>query len=301
LESAPQGFQNGLPHRPHAILATQAKYNRSTADSWETYAAHRAEVTALLEPLDRAATGGRLCVLGAGNCNDLHLPTLLDQYDQLHLIDIDGAAIEAAAKRQGVAGSPKIVLHGGVDLTGVAETLSAWKASKPSTDEAREAIRRAGTAPPPPVGDKFDVVLSPCVLSQISGFAGDALGKDAPLYRDLLRAIRDRHLRLLAELTRPGGSALLVCDMLSSDSFAELSAAKRDKLPALMDRLVYRGDFFPGLAPSQVIDVFRNDPLIASLLSDVKLLRPWVWQLTPTRTFLVYAVRVRRRAGAVLM
>src|SRR3712207_5062684 len=100
---------------PHAILATQAKYNRSTADSWQTYASHRAEIAALLEPLDAAASGGRLCVLGAGNCNDLHLPTLLERFDELHLVDIDAAAIANAVKRQGVAGSSGILLHGDAD------------------------------------------------------------------------------------------------------------------------------------------------------------------------------------------
>lgn len=286
---------------PHAILATQAKYNRSTADSWQSFASHRAEIASLLEPLDGATSGGRLCVLGAGNCNDLHLPSLLERYDELHLVDIDASSIAGAVKRQGVADSPRVILHGAVDLTGIADTLSTWKTRKHSPDEARDAVRSAATAPPPLLGGPFDVVLSPCILSQISGFARDALGKDHSLYRELLVAIRDRHLRLLAELARPGGTALLVCDMLSSDSFAELSGIKRDKLPALMDRLVYRGDFFPGLAPSQVQDVFRHDPLIAPLLSDLKLLRPWVWQLTPKRTFLVYAVRIRRKEQAILL
>jgi hypothetical protein len=291
-----------MPDDRHAILATQAKYNRSTADSWQTYASHRDEISALLEPLDEGTGGGRLCVLGAGNCNDLHLPTLLERYDEVHLVDIDAAAIEGAVKRQGVSGSPNVVLRGGVDLTGIADTLASWRTRKPSADQARDTVRRAAsTSPPPPVGRPFDVVLSPCVLSQISGFARDSLGKDHPLYRELLVAIRDRHLRLLAELLRPGGTALLVCDMLSSDSFAELSVVKRDKLPALMDRLVYRGDFFPGLAPSQVQEVLRQDPLIAPLLGDVKLLRPWVWRLTPKRTFLVYAVRIRRRRGALIL
>jgi hypothetical protein len=289
-----------MPDAPHLILATQAKFNRSTADSWESFASHRAEVAALLQPLD-GARGGRLCVLGAGNCNDLHLPSLIQTYDEVHLVDIDAAALDGAVKRQGVADSNRVHRHGGVDLTGIAETLSAWKQQRPTGEQIRAALRAAAAAPPPAAGGPFDVVLSPCVLSQICGYAGDVLGRDHPAYRDLLTAIRDRHLRLLAELTRPGGTALLVCDMLSSDSFAEISGTKREKLPALMDRLVYRGDFFPGLAPSSVERVFRQDLLIAPLLSDVKMLRPWVWQLTPTRTFLVYAIRVRRMGGAVIL
>src|SRR5436190_10645706 len=128
--------------RPHAILATQAKYNRSTADSWQTYASHRAEITSLLEPLD-SSRRGRVCVLGAGNCNDLHLPTLLEQCDELHLVDIDAAALQTAVTRQGLAGSGNVTLHGGIDLTGVAETLSVWKTSKPAAGEVREVVRHA--------------------------------------------------------------------------------------------------------------------------------------------------------------
>jgi hypothetical protein len=292
-----------MPHdAPHRILAAQAKFNRSTAGSWETFASHRAEIANLLEPVG-GSRGETLCVLGAGNCNDLDLCSLRAAYDGVHLLDIDGPALDAAAKRQGVAGSPGIFLHGGIDLTGIAETLSTWSSRKPSAGEIRGALRRAATAAPllAAAGGPFDVVLSPCVLSQIVGYAGDVLGRDHPAYRDLLVTIRDRHLRLLVELTRPGGTGLLVCDMLSSDSFAELAATKRDKLPALMDRMVCRGDFFPGLAPSAAESVFRNDPLIAPLLSDVRPLRPWVWQLTPVRTFLVYAIRVRRTAGTLLL
>ena len=285
---------------PHAILATQAKFNRSTAGSWQAFSSHRAEVAKLLEPIGDAR-GGRLCVLGAGNCNDLHLPSLADAYDEVHLLDIDAAALEGAVKRQGVDASPHVHRHGWVDLTGIARTLSDWNRRKPNAAELRDALGRAAAAPPPAGFGAFDVVLSPCVLSQICGYAADALGREHPAYPDLLVSIRDRHLRLLVELTRPGGTALLVCDMLSSHSFAELSRVRREKLPALMDRMVYRGDFFSGLAPSAVEAVFRQDPLIAPLLNDVKLLRPWVWQLTPTRTFLVYAVRARRIGGAVIL
>lgn len=289
-----------MPDPPaNRILDTQSRYNRSTAESWQTYASHRAEIGNLLAPVG-TTDAGRLCVLGAGNCNDLDLRSLVEVFREIHLVDLDAAALEGAVRRQEVESSPKIRLHGGTDLTGIAGRLGGAK-GRPDDEAVAECVRLARDFPGPDLGGPFDLVLSPCVLSQISGYAGDVLGRRHPRYAELMLAIRDRHLRLLVELTAPGGAGLLVCDMLSSDSAGELSAARRDDLPDLMNRLVSGGKFFPGLAPAAVESFFRTDPLTAPLLGDVRRLRPWAWQLTPKRTFLVYAVRFRRSRGAVIL
>jgi hypothetical protein len=64
-------------------LSTQAKLNKSSAAAWEPFTSHREKVTALLTG---SAAGGRLCVLGAGNCNDLDLARLLLAYAEITLV-----------------------------------------------------------------------------------------------------------------------------------------------------------------------------------------------------------------------
>lgn len=285
----------------HPILDTQSRYNRSTAGSWNEYAAHRAQIAHLLEPAG-LGPAGRLCVLGAGNCNDLHLPSIAEAFNEVHLVDIDAEALDRAVARQEMDKSPRIHRHGGADLTGIAATLATWPQRRPSGQEIAACIDAARHAPAPLLPGPFDLALSPCLLSQIVGYAGDVLGREHPRYRDLLLAIRDRHLHMLVELTRPGGDGILVCDMLSSGSLADLITVRTGKLPDLMEKLSHTGQHFTGLAPSSVLAFFQRDMLTAPFLRHVRLLRPWIWSLAPLKkNFLVYAIRFRRSAGAVVL
>src|SRR5438105_5063893 len=120
---------------PVPILTEQARQNRTTRNQWQLYGSHRREIEKLIVPESR---GGRLCVLGAGNCNDLDLQWLIDAYREVHLVDLDPAALEGAIRRQKVPlvacpPVPKtrvdkppvapILLHAPVDLTGVAAEI----------------------------------------------------------------------------------------------------------------------------------------------------------------------------------
>ncbi len=104
----------------------QARFNLSTRSHWEHFAAHRAHIEELLLP-DCSHPAGRLCVLGAGNCNDLDLPRLSERFDEIHLVDLDANALDQAIQRQGVEGSFKLRVHAPVDLTGIADALSRWR------------------------------------------------------------------------------------------------------------------------------------------------------------------------------
>jgi hypothetical protein len=282
-------------------VALQARANRSTREHWTWFASHRAEIQKLVLPeINPSTARPRLCVLGAGNCNDVDLQALLAAFAEVHLDDIDGAAIDAAAKRQAVAAHPALRLHGGVDLTGIADVFPGWEKSPPPAAEVEAAARRATERVVPDVGGPFDVVLSPCLLSQLVGYAGDVLGRGHPRRRELLVALRTRHLRTVVDLLAPGGSAVVVCDVASSTGYPELNNLRREKLPDWLDRLTYTDRGFDGLSPAAMREAMRSDPLIAPLLGPVQQVAPWLWRLGPARTFLVYALRVRRLAGPVV-
>jgi hypothetical protein len=283
------------------VVRLQEKANRSTRDHWTYFESHRAQIQALLVPPMHAPGTGRLCVLGAGNCNDVDLRFLSESFAEVHLVDIDAAALNAAVARQGVASSPRVRVHSGVDLTGIAPRFIAWEASPPSPADVTDAARAAVDAPAPQLGGPFEVVLSPCLLSQLVGYASDLLGKAHPMRRELLLALRTRHLRMLVDLLMPGGSAVLVCDVASSDGVPALGAERKPDLADLLNRLAYTGRHFDGLAPRAVEGALRFDPLIAPLLGHVQLVRPWLWRLGPERTFLVYGAVIRRSSGTVVL
>jgi hypothetical protein len=283
-----------------SVFDRQARFNRSTQTHWQHFASHRARVQELILTGRELTPGGKFCALGAGNCNDLELNRLLDTFDEVHLVDIDPAALPAAARRQGVEAHARLRLHAPVDLTGIAETVSQWKTKKPSLDNVREAVRISDSATSPNLGTSFDVVLSSCVLSQIVGYATDSLGGDRhPGFRELVQAIRLRHLRLMLDLLAPGGTGLLVCDLVSSDSASELPRVPEHELGGLVNKLAREGNFFSGLFPDAVLAACQTDPALSRQTADVRILPPWLWRLGPLRTFLVYALRFRRGGGLI--
>src|SRR5690348_15383718 len=88
-------------HDPKVI---QIAFNAETRDHWDAFAGHRAKVTGLL------TSGGlpgasRLCVLGAGNCNDVDLAALLRAHREVHLVDVRLPAI-MPPKRSTCIGPP---------------------------------------------------------------------------------------------------------------------------------------------------------------------------------------------------
>ena len=74
--------------------------NRRLAGSWQRYHEHRTQVMALAlaetAPAAEAAAGGDIAILGAGNGTDLDLPRLADTFREIHLVDLDGEALERA-------------------------------------------------------------------------------------------------------------------------------------------------------------------------------------------------------------
>lgn len=134
--------------------------NRQNRDAWGRYAPHRARVTGLV--VEALAPGDRLCVLGAGNVNDLDLAEVLAVAAAVDLFDIDGAAMAAGVRRQQLDGDPRVSGH--------------------EHDLAAE-----------PAPGTFEVVLSAGMLTQL-------LEPGAAVEETLAR--RDRHLADMTQLGR---------------------------------------------------------------------------------------------------
>lgn len=270
--------------------ARQIAFNSLSRDQWGSFESHRARVTELL---GRDAGKGRLCVLGAGNCNDLDLKALLGRHREIHLVDLDASALADGIARQELTGHPAVIAHGGIDLTGMLEAIARWN---PAASISRadlnalaelpgETFRMAFEGP-------FESVASTCLLSQLIANIKHSIGENHPRFIEAVQSIRLGHLRLLARLVRPGGWGTLVTDVVSSDTLPNLKSLPENALRELMPVLNRGRNFFHGVNPAILWPLFRQDPLLAAATADLEGIPPWRWDFQ-IRMYLVVAFRFR--------
>jgi hypothetical protein len=280
------------------LTRKQVENNAASRDCWGAFRAHRDRVTGLLQA--GAAPGcWRLCVLGAGNCNDLDLAALAGTYREIHLVDLDAEALGHGAARQGLAAHPALYRHGGLDLTGVLGELAAWSPGCPLDDEALAACReRPVERVRPALPGPFDVVASTCLLSQLVNAVVLTAGEKHRRFPEAVQAVRAGHLRLLASLVAPGGVGVLITDVVSSDSFRALASVPEGLLPALLGPLIAQRNFFHGVNPAVVSALLRTDPVLAPQVAGWEGVRPWLWDFGP-RVYLVCAWVLRKQLAAM--
>ena len=255
---------------------TQLAYNQSTRHNWECFAEHRNQMMRLIRKA-QAGARRRIAVLGAGNCNDLHLRELVSSFSEVHLFDLDRAAMADAVVRQHPNHASKIRLHGDVDLSG---WTSQETASQPQHD--REKTRIDGNL-------EFDLVVSTCVLSQLME-AADRFVVEGVAERELMLQVRDRHLGLMSKMVAPGGSGLVVTDMSSSDSAPDVAECPQARASDLMGAVIRDGSCFIGLSPEAVARALERAAAVNGRIQERKFTPPWLWQLDEARRFLVYAL-----------
>lgn len=276
----------------------QARRNRARDGHWRESADHRARVTDRILSL-ASKSPGSLCLQGAGNLNDLDLPRLLAGFAEVHLVDLDGEALERGVARQVPdAERANLTLHGGIELTGICEDLESVTNRPPSDWEllATRALdpvpaslqERAGVSGP------FDVVASVGVLSQLIDMVVQTVPAADPHFLPLLVNVRTGHLRLLARLTAPGGRGLLVTDFVSSETVPELTRLDAAELPALAERLANARNFFHGLNPLALPAHFDNDPVLHELVAGIRHQGYWLWN-QQSRLYAVLAIELSRR------
>ncbi len=270
----------------------QAAFNASSRDQWDGFSGHRQKVAALLGA-GVAPGGTRLCVLGAGNGNDLDLPALLEAHREVHLVDLDSGALASGLERQGVADHPALRSHGGIDVTGMLNAVASWSPRASIAPADLQALvewpsRRVGLALPGP----FDLVASTCLLSPLIGNAYHAVGEGHPQFLALVGAIRTGHMRLLTHLTAPGGTAILITDVASTDTFPTLRAVPEDTLPGLLRELALGRRFFHGVDPAALTEALRHDSVLSARVASLERIPPWRWNLH-ARVYLVLAIRCR--------
>jgi hypothetical protein len=260
LDKHKQSQHAGSAESDMRHLMSQA--NRKRDRNWELYEDHRKKLSTLAQSVRQ---GRGLCVLGAGNCDDLDLPALIDTFGNVHLVDIDGAAMNRGIARlpEG-AHREKVVPHAGVDLAGYLDEVDTWERAVPPLDElllraeskADEMISEIGGGP-------FDVVLSSCILSQLWVPLKRTLVLRAAEWNRVFALMSLTHLFTMIKLTRPGGTCVLVTEV----------AASPIQEPNLDLLLTLLGDH----------------PDLRRMIENPRLVEPWLWTLDG-RTVVVHGL-----------
>jgi hypothetical protein len=255
--------------------------NREVRDLWDRYRAHREQLTAQI----LALPSGRLCLLGAGNGNDLDLEPLAAHFDELHLVDLDPSALSRLTGRQTAPVRAKLRSHAPVDLSGLYRQLD-----RPRLPPADALVTTGATEVLAALPGGFDAVVSCCVLSQMSWAIETLLPPGAPV-AELQQALLRIHLRTLLGLLAPAGAALLAADMISS-LHHDLEGVPADELPALARQLAAERVAFPVCNPELIRQVLRRDPPLAG--SRLSQGAPWLWDGPKELTYLVCPLVLRR-------
>jgi hypothetical protein len=263
--------------------------NREVRDLWDRYQGHRQHVTAALLELAPPA-GGRLCLLGAGNANDLDLELLAARFDEVHLVDLDPGALSRATGRQNAATRSRLRSHAPVDLSGLYQQLER-KVTAP------DALVEAGvTAVLRQLPADCDVVASCCVLSQMS-WALENLVPGSTLPLELLQQTLVRiHLRVLAGAIRPTGAALLLADLVASSVYPLDELPPDADLAAVAQRLAAERIAYPVSNPDLLRQVLRHDATLAAQCQPLRARAPWLWAGPNEQTYLVCPLVLQKRS-----
>jgi hypothetical protein len=205
------------------------------------------------------------------------------------LVDIDGESVRLGVARQGLSESEKLRVHGDAELTGARLTERQHGANRLTKVDIARLTRIVSSFPGPDLPKPFDLAVSTCVLSQLMGDFTECLGGQLREIGPLLLALRNRHIDLLLGYVASGGVALLISDMVSSDTAPQITTCPPALLDFLRDQLLAEANFIHGTNPHAIEKYVRDHRPDVS----VELRPSWRWPID-TRTFLVNALRFRR-------
>ena len=283
-----------MPSRLDHEIHEQQLANQSARPHSALYGNHRQHLT---RELLRAASdsAGSLCILGAGNCNDVDLGLLVQHYREVHLVDLDAVALQRATDRLPESERARLHCHAPVDLSGMLANLERWGRFQLTPEELMGHPDTAAQALTQELGGPFDVVASACVLTQMQLAVLRALGEKHRLFEAIRHTLSVTHLRTLASLSRPGGRAVFASDLVASDHVALPPDISDADLEALFHAVVQNGNAMYVAHPGVLATILRDDPVLARDLDANPIREIWLWQQGPARTFLVYAQHFARR------
>ena len=242
---------------------------------WSAFAKHRQKVTELLLAF-ATQPGKSLCVLGAGRTTDLDLIPLAERYAKIDLVDLHPTITRDALVQRGFDGHARVSEISMLDVSGIDASWRHFMAA-PSEGALQATIKECKNAKLD-LG-QYDVVVSTCLLTQIMRRAFECL-EAAKMVKtnglsDIVKAIREKHFDLLVNHTVPGGAALLITDLTSSEALPEMLLEGADLQHMLVNE-VTEGNHFPGMNPKLIFEATQRSSLGINLQKAL-VTRPWIW------------------------
>jgi hypothetical protein len=281
----------------------QAQANLSALAHFDAFLEHRTHLTrAVLEaaPREGAPT---LCILGAGNSFDVDLDVLANCYHSIHLVDIDGLALERTRARVAEPTRQRLVTHAPVDVSGMLDRVDRWRRFEVTPQELMTHPESTARALAQRLQAQFDVVLSACMLSQMQLSLLNVLTDTHRLFQAARQTLTLTHMRTLAALTRAGGNSLFVTDASAQvphrSTVSSAPTGTEIDCPALLTQLTRSGRVFDFANPSLLAELWEDDPVLRSEFEAWGINDAWIWDNGPETRFLVYAACLRRRVSAL--
>ena len=264
--------------------------NRQAQGAWARWAPHRDRVMALLEGPTYTRSLG---ILGAGQLNDVRLDVLLRRCGTVTLVDVDADTVRSAVIRHGLVESRACRVHSPVDLGGILDQLPFGPAAGGMA--AQPLVATLASHHCEVRGQPFDLTASLGVLTQLHQSVVDSSLRRDDVARVCI-AVRDKHLRDLVQLTRPGGIMVLVTDVVSTATTPDLPGIPPVDLERRMAELVATRNFFTGTNPYRIVGLLEEDDRFRELVANVRLVDPWLWAVTEDQQYLTCAIVAERRA-----
>lgn len=279
------------------IIEQQAFTNRSNLRWAEAYRGHRERLTALLIGQAGEPETRRICLLGAGNCCDVDLPLLCAAYREVHLVDLDAAAVARAISALDPDQRDKVFAHAPVDLTGFLGRADRWRRTPPTLRQVLDHVPVAVEGILAKLPAPFEVVASCCVVTQLFRGVAQVLGQDHPGLWELQRAAAAVHWRTMAEATAPEGRVVFVTDLVSNDTYPLEHLGPDQDLNALREELLRDWNCFRGGDLVWHARLLRTDERLRSAFDRPDVISPWLWHASDEQVFLVAAWTLERRGG----
>ena len=273
----------------------QFGFNTDTRANWDCFEHHRNRTTTAIceakKYLSSTNPTSSIAILGCGNGNDLDLKRIAATYSKIHLFDFDPTALEHLRFQQ-LAGpelSDSVIIEPPIELTGVSANLDSLptELSEAQVLKLAERARQVNDVLP---NRKFDIVVSTSLLTQLLDNVVNAMGDTSPYKNFMMLAIRDGHVRLMANLIEPGGVGLLVTDIVSSDSLPELATADTpDAVLTLARKAIDERNFFTGANPWAIKDALAK-LIVEDPFAPWSIAPPWRWQIGDARYYIATAI-----------
>jgi len=266
--------------------------NRQRALTRKLDSVHRSRLLTLFGELPH---GAELCIFGASDAQELELERLAERFREIHLVDLDGDALARVRDAQEGPVRARIVLHEGVDASGLLEHLDTWGDRFPERAELARVATEVAQSIVHGLGRTFPAVASICLLNQLALPFQRTWLVSRNHWAALLSTISAIHLATLAGASRSGGRCLLVTDVASSRDMPAL-AEQRDRSLEELSEFVHdaldardlhlRPD--PGALLAQL-----SSPGMRTLVSEPRLSDGWLRQ-SGAETELLYGLTFDR-------